>query len=153
MEGEEMSAKNKPPKKTQPASININMTGNIPGQLAVGENIQQKQHIQAVAGALTKLEQETLFALLETLKQKVASEAPLEQKDTALEKVTQLEETLHTNEPDVSTMGHVKDWFVQNIPQLAGAVTGLIVNPLVGKLVEAAGETVAQDFKRRFGAS
>jgi hypothetical protein len=148
-----MSPKKKSPKKTQPASININMTGNIPGQLAVGENIQQKQHIQAVTGALTKLEQETLFALLETLKQKVASEAPLEQKDTALEKLTQLEETLHTNEPDVSTMGHVKDWFVQNIPQLAGAVTGLIVNPLVGKLVEAAGETVAQNFKRRFGAS
>ena len=36
---------------------------------------------------------------------------------------------------------------------LAGAVTSVIVNPIVGKLVEAAGETVSEEFRRRFGAN
>jgi hypothetical protein len=48
-------------------------------------------------------------------------------------------------------MEYVKGWFAKHLPGLAGAVTGVIVHPIVGKLVEAAGETLAAEFKRRFG--
>ena len=54
-------------------------------------------------------------------------------------------------EPDVSTMEYVKRWFTKNIPRLAGAVTSVVVNPIVGKIVEAAGEGLADEYRRRFG--
>jgi hypothetical protein len=47
-------------------------------------------------------------------------------------------------------MEYVKVWFGKNLPGLAGAVTGLIVNPVVGKLVEVAGDVLAAEFRRRF---
>jgi hypothetical protein len=39
------------------------------------------------------------------------------------------------------------------LPELAGAVTGVIIHPIVGKLVEAAGDGLAAEFRRRFGAA
>jgi hypothetical protein len=48
-------------------------------------------------------------------------------------------------------MEYVKRWFVKNLPGLAGAVTSIVVHPIVGKLVEAAGDALAAEFRRRFG--
>jgi len=42
----------------------------------------------------------------------------------------------------------VRDWFAANVPKLAGAVAGLVVHPVVGKLVEAAGDAVVGEFKQ-----
>jgi hypothetical protein len=38
-------------------------------------------------------------------------------------------------------------WFRDNAPQLTGAVVSVVVNPLVGKAVEGAGEAIADQFK------
>jgi len=62
-----------------------------------------------------------------------------------------LEEAVTAQEPDLATVEYVKGWFVKNIPALAGTVTGVVLNPRVGKLVQAAGDTLAHEYKRRFG--
>lgn len=48
-------------------------------------------------------------------------------------------------------MQHVKQWLAKNVPRLAGAVVAIVFNPLMGKQVEAASETLAAEFRRRFG--
>jgi len=140
-----MNNENKSGNKT-----NITITGDVSGQIAVGENIGQTQSLQAGNSNLTEQELQTLSELIESLKQQVSSEAPPDKKEPALERVSELEQAITAEEPDISTMEYVKNWFIKNVPQLAGAVTGLVVNPIVGKLVEAAGETIAHEFKRRF---
>lgn len=129
----------------------VSIGGDVSGQVAVGNHINQTQSIHAAVPNLTEGEFQTLSELFESLKQQVSSEAPVEKKEPALERVVELEEAITAKEPDISTMEYVKNWFIRNVPQLAGAVTGLVVNPIVGKLVEAAGETIAHEFKRRFG--
>jgi hypothetical protein len=42
-------------------------------------------------------------------------------------------------------------WFGKNLPTLAGSITGLIIHPVVGKIVEAAGELAASQFRALFG--
>lgn len=74
-------------------------------------------------------------------------------KDAALQKANELQEVVLSKKPSPSAMAKIRDWFVKNLPGVAGAVTGMIVNPIVGKLVEAAGDAVAGEFKKRFGIS
>jgi len=100
---------------------------------------------------VTEADLTELRQVLTDLKAKVAAEAPLEKKDAALERVEELEEAVTAEEPDLTTMEYVKRWFVKNLPGLAGAVTGVVVHPIVGKLVEAAGDALAAEFRRRFG--
>ena len=100
---------------------------------------------------VTEAELATLRSLIEELKAQVALNAPAEKQAIALDKTAELEEALLAEEPDVTTMEYVRNWFVKDVPQLAGAITGLVVNPIVGKLVEAAGDTFVHEFKRRFG--
>jgi hypothetical protein len=53
--------------------------------------------------------------------------------------------------PDVSAMVRVRTWFVAHLPAFAGAVTGLLVHPVVGALVKSAGDAVTAEFHRRIG--
>ena len=39
----------------------------------------------------------------------------------------------------------------KNLPQLAGSIVSVLVNPIVGKVVEAAGEIAAEELKKRLG--
>lgn len=139
--------------ETPNRGITVNIGGNVErGQIAIGTGNILTQTIQNSAPGLTQDELQALIGLMADLKQQVAAQAPADKAAPALEKVTELEQAITAKEPDLTTMEYVKNWFVKNIPQLAGAVTGLVVNPLVGKLVEAAGETIASEFKRRFGS-
>jgi hypothetical protein len=121
------------------------------GQVAAGKHIRQTSVVGAGAQALTDAEREELLAAFAALEARVAAEAPPEQRDAALERVGELEEAVTAAEPDLSTMEYVRRWFGKHLPGLAGSVVGLVVHPIVGKLVEAAGETVAAEFRRRFG--
>jgi hypothetical protein len=40
----------------------------------------------------------------------------------------------------------------KNIPTTVGAVTAVIVNPLVGSLVKAGGDALVAEFKSQFGS-
>lgn len=125
--------------------------GDVSGQVAIGNNIKQKQIIKKMSTEVSSADLEALHKLIEALKEQISTSAPPDQQEKALERVSELEEAITAEEPDLTTMEYVKNWFGKNLPQLAGAVTGLVVNPIVGKLVEAAGETIAHEFKQRFG--
>jgi len=131
--------------------IRATISGDISGQVAVGKGITQIQTIGAARLEVTEADLAELRQALVNLKAQVAAEAPPDKKDAALERVEELEEAVTAEEPDLTTMEYINRWFVKNLPGLAGAVTSVVVHPIVGKLVEAAGDTLAAEFRRRFG--
>jgi len=141
------------PGQERPAgdTIRADISGPVSGQVAVGKEIRQAQAIVGAAGAVTEAELEELRELLTGLRQQVSQEAPPEKKEAALERVNELEEAVVAEKPDLSTMEYVRNWFLKHLPGVAGSVIGLVVHPIVGKLVGAAGDAVAGEFRRRFG--
>lgn len=131
--------------------INATVSGPVSGQIAIGHGINQMQVIGAARPEVTQAERAELRQLLAGLKAQVEAAAPPDSKNAALERVAELEEVITARKPDLTTMEYVKRWFVKNLPGLAGAVTGIVVHPIVGKLMEAAGDAVAAEFRRRFG--
>lgn len=129
--------------------ITATIHGPVSGQVAVGKGIIQ---ISAPGGSARPGESElaSLRQEFAELRERIETGAPPEKQPAALERLDELEEAITASEPDLSTMEYVKVWFGKNLPGLAGAVTGLIVNPVVGKLVEAAGDVLAAEFRRRF---
>ena len=133
-------------------SISASISGPVSGQVAVGKGIAQTQQIGATAG-LTEAEQEELRSLFANLKKQIVAEAPPDKKAPALEQVEELHQVLSTEKPDRTTltkMEKVKNWFVKNLPTIAGTVTSVFIHPLVGKLVEAGGDVLAGEFRHRF---
>lgn len=105
-----------------------------------------------MGGPASRVSEEEVAELLQAfsdLKAQVAASAPAEARDAALERVDELEEAVTADEPDVTTMEYVKRWFTRTLPDLAGSVTGLLVHPIVGKLVQMAGEGIAGEYERR----
>jgi hypothetical protein len=145
-----MTTKQKPKNSSKKPTINSTISGTISGQVAIGENITQEQTNKVEYLDVTEADLAALRKLIAELKEQITSSAPTDKQPAALEKASELEEAITAGEPDISTMEYVRNWFGKNLPQLAGAVTGLVVNPIVGKLVEAAGETISHEFKRRF---
>ncbi|HEX3251112.1 MAG TPA: hypothetical protein VHS05_16885 [Pyrinomonadaceae bacterium] len=119
-------------------------------QVAVGHHIEQSQ-VHGAPPVMTEAEMVQLRQMFEELKTKIAQEAPAAEKDKALERVDELHEAVTAKEPDLTTMEYVRNWFVKNLPSVAGSVVSLIVHPLVGKLVEVGGEAIATTFRKRFG--
>ena len=70
--------------------------------------------------------------------------------DSASERIDELEEAIIAEKPDLSTMEYVGNWFTKNLPAIAGSVTSLVIHPIVGKLVQAAGDATVSEFERRF---
>ncbi len=131
--------------------IRATISGDVSGQVAVGKGITQTQTVGATQPEVTEAELAELRQALADLKTKVAAEAPPEKKDAALERVDELKDAITAEKPDLTTMEYVKGWFVKNLPGLAGAVTSVVVHPIVGRLVEAAGDALTTEFRRRFG--
>lgn len=123
-------------------SFNVTIGDVSGGQVAVGKHISQ---------TLTKTESVQFEQMFEDLKAEVEQKAPPEEKKEAVAKVTELKEAITAKEPDLTRMEAVRNWFIKHLPTVAGSVTGLIINPLVGKLVQAGGDALAASFKRRFG--
>jgi hypothetical protein len=130
--------------------IHANVTGPVNGQVAIGSDIHQIQSIGAARPEVSPAELLALRQALADLRAQVEAQIPPEKKAVALTHVDELEEAVTAAEPDLDTMGYIKRWFTTHLPQVAGAVTGIIVHPIVGKLVEAAGDTLAAEFRRRF---
>jgi formate dehydrogenase maturation protein FdhE len=118
-------------------------------QVAIGHHINQSQTYGAPP---TEAEMAQLRQMFEELKTKIAQEAPPAEQEKALERVDELEAAVTAKEPDLTTMEYVKNWFVKHLPSVAGSVVGLVVHPIVGKLVEAGGDALASTFRKRFGA-
>jgi hypothetical protein len=119
-------------------------------QVAVGKDIIQQQQISGTI-EVTEADLEQVRRLFAELKRQIEQSAPPEKKSAALERVGELENEFAGQKPSLTTLEYVRNWFGKNLPSLLGAVTSVLVNPIVGKVVEAAGEIAAGELKRRFG--
>ena len=131
--------------------INATISGPVSGQIAIGHGINQAQVIGAPRPEVTQADLAILRQALADLKLQVATAAPTEKKEAALERIGELEEAVTAKKPDLTTMEYVRGWFVKHLPELAGAVTSIVIHPIVGKLVEAAGDTLAAGLRHGFG--
>lgn len=139
---------------SQQPNIKISIGGDNSGQLAIGDNNTQEYtslvNSQNTAAEPSPADLATLRQMFATLKTQVAETAPADKKASALERIDELEEAITAEEPDLTTMDYIKRWFVKNLPTLSGAVTSVVIHPIVGKLVEAAGTMAADEFQERF---
>jgi hypothetical protein len=78
---------------------------------------------------------------------------PDRQKLLGQEFVGQLEQELTRTEepPDGSVIKVAGDWLLKNVPALAGTLASIFLHPIVGKVVEAAGDIAANWVRERFG--
>ena len=141
------------PRDRQPNaySIHATLSGDIQGQVAIGNHNRQMQIRHEASAPASPDELAEWQARMNYLRTQVEIQAPPEKKSAALERMDELEEAVTGQEPDLSTMEYVKRWFIKNLPSLAGSVASLIVHPVVGKLVETGGEALAAEFQRRLG--
>jgi hypothetical protein len=134
-------------------NISADLSGaTVSGAVGVGKGIDQRQAVGEMTTQVSAAEIADLRAAFDAMRAQVRSEAPEDKRDAALERVDELEEAVVTDEPDPATAGYVKNWFARNLPQLAGGVVSLVVHPVVGKLVEAAGDVIADQFRKLVGA-
>ena len=132
--------------------ISATISGAVSGQVAVGKDIAQTQHVGAPA-ELSEQERLALAQAFADVQDQIRAAVAPETAEAALERLGELEEAVGAPEPDLPTMEYVSGWFAKNLPSLAGAITGIVVHPVVGKLVSAAGEALTAEFKRRFAPS
>jgi hypothetical protein len=121
-------------------------------QVAIGKQITQVMtRDPAVLSLGDRAEIERLLADLKS--QLVRLDIPEAKKLVGQEFVGQLEQELTKTEeaPDASTIKVGGDWLLKNIPALAGTIATIFLNPVVGKVVEAAGDIAAEWVKKRFG--
>lgn len=128
--------------------ISGSVTGNVSGQVAVGKGIRQ-HYVAAPSAPITQAELAELHQALADVRARALGAAPPEARDAVAERLDELEEAIAAEEPDVTTMEYVKRWFVRKLPGVAGVVTSLFVHPVLGKIVQAAGDSVAAEFRRR----
>jgi hypothetical protein len=132
----------------------ISVGGAVGGHVVVGRD---NRVIASPTGTPrpTDAELATFRAAVDELKAQVVTATPTGSAVTAGEAAAKLDE-LHdaatAPTPDVSAMVRVRGWFVAHLPAFVGAVTGLLVHPVVGALVKSAGDAVAAEFHRRIGA-
>ncbi len=100
---------------------------------------------------VTAAELAGLNDLFAEVRSRIEREAPADRREAALERIDELKEAVVKEKPDLTTMAYVRQWFLKSAPGLAGHVVSVFINPIVGKLVEAAGEMTAEAFLKRFG--
>ena len=142
-----MTNERKPTRSTGFSSTIGDVTNSVVG---VGEDIHQSQVFLTVAAGPTEEELRELAGLFATLKQQVQEQASPEVRDEAVRQTEALQEATLAPKPNVSAMAAAKQWFLQHAPGLLGAVTSVVINPIVGKIVSSAGEAVARESDKWF---
>ena len=137
--------------KQDKANIRVMIKGDLNGQFALGNN--NKQSKTEVQYSVKSEEMDELRQILKDLRENVEAVAEPEKRDSALDQVQKLEQAVSGKKPNLSKMESVKNWFGKNLPALAGAVTSVVLHPIVGKLVEAGGDLLVKDFQSRFGGN
>ena len=131
--------------------VNTSISGNVSGQVAIGNNISQIQRLsESESIEVTPEDLIVLKQLFEELKVRISSEVEPSKQSSALERINELQETMTPEKIDLTTIKYVKQWFMKSLPKISGAVTSVIIHPIVGKLVEASGDVAAEEFRRRF---
>ena len=126
-------------------AISANISGNISGgQVAVGKDIAQNQTV-GTSRSPTRSSR-SCAPRSASWRRRSKRKAPPERRAAAVERVAELEQAVLADEPDVTTIQYIGRWFRNNLPQLAGAVASIVVHPIVGKLVGAAGDALVAEF-------
>ena len=116
-------------------------------QLAVGSANVQTQDVTTTT--VTRAELGELRAMFADLKEQVIlADVPAAARVAAIAQVSELEQATLADEPDISTMRSVGRWFVTHLPTLASSVTGIVIHPIVGKLVGAAGDALVAELRK-----
>jgi hypothetical protein len=123
--------------------------GSVSGPVHTGKGDIIIQRWQARGVAVEEIE--ALRRLFADLRARVAAEAPPELAQEAQTQVDALEQEATAEKPDVDRMQRVREWFLKHLPRVAGTVTSVLVNPILGKVVEAAGDLAAEELRQRFG--
>lgn len=128
-------------------SITATIGGTVTNsQVAIGSANVQTQTV--TTSTVTEAELGELRDMFAALKEQVVvADAPAGARVAALAQVAALEEGTLADEPDVSAMRSAGRWLATNLPRLAGSVTGIVIHPIVGKLVGAAGEAIAAELR------
>ncbi|HEY9645082.1 MAG TPA: hypothetical protein V6C88_01865 [Chroococcidiopsis sp.] len=138
---------NTPP--TNSGSVNISVTGSIQGnQVALGSAIHQ-QHTQATPPSPMDIEVGEFVELLRQIRAQATTAAQPEHRQVTLQWVDELEQAVTAEKPNPTRLARIKQWFLTYLPAVSGAVTSVVVHPIVGKLVEATGDALATDIRRR----
>jgi len=132
------------------------ITGRIgyvgPGaQVAIGKGIRQA--ITQPPVAPTAADRTEIERLVADLKSQLAGlDAPANKKLLGQEFVSQLETELTktAEQPDASIIKVAGNWLLDNLPALAGSLASLFLNPIIGKVVAAAGDLAAEWVQKRF---
>jgi hypothetical protein len=107
---------------------------------------------QARLGRLaTQDEIASLVNSIRALDETIRAEAPPEAQAEALKQADEVKAAVTSEKPDVDRMARARQWFVEQLPGILGAVTGVLTHPVVGRLVEAAGEFTLKQFRARLG--
>jgi hypothetical protein len=133
--------------------IHTTIGGDVRGQVAIGSGITQTKTVTTIGEGVTQADVQALRRLIAELESRVEREAPPDKAAAALERVRELDAAVTSDVPDLTTLQYVQQWFVKHLPALAGSVTSLVVHPLVGKFVGAAGDAMVAEFQKRFGGS
>jgi hypothetical protein len=131
---------------TNPTSgdhINAVVTGPVQGAVAIGKDISQQQEVGSMDLALSDTERTELRTLFASLREQVSAVVPESEHRAALERVDELEEALVADRPDLTTIEYIRQWFARKLPAAAGLVASVLVHPLVGRIIERAGDKLA----------
>jgi hypothetical protein len=134
--------------ENEAGNISSYIGGPVSGQAAIGHDITQ---IHTVVAPVSEAELAELRRDFDSLKAQVAQQAPPAKQASASERLDELHAAITAPTPELSTIEYVRNWFVKNLPAMAGAVTTIVLNPIVGRLVQTGGDVLVADFKRRFG--
>jgi hypothetical protein len=127
----------------------ISVGGAVGGNVVVG---RQNQVISSpTTTGVSPADLAAFRSAVDQVKADVAAQAP-ERAEAAAAQLDELHQAATAAKPDLNTFERVRGWFVTHLPTFAGAVTGLLVHPVVGALVKSAGDAVVDEFHRRFGA-
>ena len=123
--------------------INAVVTGQVQGAVAIGKGISQRQEVGSMQLALTDAERAELSTVFANLREEVSAAVPESERRAAVERVDELEQAVVADQPDLTTIEYVKQWFARKLPTAAGLVASVLIHPLVGRIVERAGDKLA----------
>ncbi|HEY1488867.1 MAG TPA: hypothetical protein VGF84_22350 [Micromonosporaceae bacterium] len=126
----------------------ISVGGAVGGNLVVGNSNQVIGSPTTNYARPTAAELAAFSEAVNAVKTQAAAHGP-----EAAAQLDALHAAVTAPTPDLSTMQRVRNWFVEHLPTMAGAVTGLLIHPVVGAVVRSAGEAVTAEFHRRFGSA
>lgn len=112
-------------------------------QVSVGDYNTLTQRVGFSPEETAQLQQ-----VFEDFKATVSEQAPPEAREEAKSQASALERAIVTDKPDPGAVRKALNWFRDHAPELAGTAMSVVVNPLVGKLVQGAGQAIADHFKQ-----